>query len=244
MPFLNFVALLLLLAGPVVGFWVAMHLPNRKRWKVVLWSAAGGASASILFIVVLLLTDLLPSSPTRVLLRTALTSAGFYALFGLVLGIATLVPRTARMPRVVVTGLAMIGLLALIRMGIDKATHRPPTRGASGIVFGPDSAPAAGVPVFLDRGSGPVERLTTDRTGLFITARGRPGAPQPLLLICVPGAVPYVARPIEYLLTPERYHVPALEPRSIVAPGIRALGWKRPIPRECWGNSVDQEVTQ
>ena len=238
--FLDLVGLVLLIGGPIVGYQVAMYRMVSVRWKVVGSSAAGGAAASGVFIGLLFLAELLPTAQKSRLFGAVLTSLAVYALFGFVLGAAGLFPRRAGTPRLVVTGLALAGLITGIRIAVNKAMHRPPTQGASGVVFGPNGAPAAGASLFLDRGSGPIERLTTDAAGRFRAARGRIGAPQPLLLICVPGGVPYVARPIETLLTPARYQIPALPDHAIVSYGVKALGWKRPIPRECLAGSLEQ----
>jgi hypothetical protein len=196
--------------------------------------------ASVVLSGMLLLADLWPTTPMRDLLRATIANAGAYALFGFVLGFAGLVPRAAGTPRLIVTGLAMVVLLSLTRIAISAATHRAPEPGVSGVVLAPNGAPAAGAPVFLDRGSGGVERLTTDRAGLFVAARGLVAPRQVLALICVPGAVPFVARADEYLRTPRRYQVMALPPRAIIEPGIRAFGWQQPIPRECLGGSPEQ----
>ena len=237
--FVTIVGVLLLVAGPILGYRAAMRQQMATRWRVLVWSTGGGAVAGDLFVGVLWIAGLLPHWPTRDLLRPVLTGVGSCALFGLVLGVAGLVPRAAGTPRLVVTGFVMAGLWALFPIAVRMAKHLGPEPGASGVVFAPDGAPAAGAALFLDRGSGRVERLTTDATGLFHTARGRIGAPQPLLLICVPGGVPYVARLVEYLLTPQTYQIPALPPGAFVTSGIRGLGWRQPIPPECLVGSGD-----
>lgn len=239
--FFNFLAVLFFVGGPIMGFRMAMREPGKwRRWQVMMWSAAGGAVACDVFLGLLFVAGVLPTSPVRDVMRAALGDVGWYALFGLLLGFAGLVPRPAGMPRLVVTGLAMVGLMIVGRMALNVAIHRPPGPGPSGLVFGPDNRPAVGAPVFIDRGSGEIERLTTDASGVFRVARGRPGAQPPLLMICVPGAGPYVGRVDEYIITPEHYRVMALPPRASVEPGIRAFGWQQPIPRECLIGSAEQ----
>jgi hypothetical protein len=241
MIFLNFVGLLLLLAGPIAGYWIATRQTMATRWQVLVWSATGGAVAADVFIGLLLLAELLPNAPTRNLVRPVVASVGWCAVFGLVLGFAGLVPRRAGTPRLVVTGLAMVVLLTLARLAFNAATHRPPEPGAAGVVFGPGAAPAAGAPVFVDLGAGEGERQTTDAMGVFHLPRSAIGPRQLLVLICVPGGVPYVARADDHMLTTVRYDVTALPPRAIVQPGIRALGWRRPIPRECLAGSAEPQ---
>jgi hypothetical protein len=173
-------------------------------------------------------------APRSGLLPAAASSIGWWALFALVLGLAGLVRRPAGTLRLVVTGLAMVAIVAVVRIGFDRAKPRQPDPGISGVVIGTGGAPVAGAPVFLDRGSGPLEHLTTDARGVFHAPPGATDTTQALLLICAPSGLPYVARVHEHLLTPPRYYIPPFPPGAVVEPsGIRALGWRQAIPREC-----------
>lgn len=237
--FLNVLALVLLLAGPIVGFEIARHRREPGRLRVLAWCTGLAAAAGTLFVAMVLITGLADVT-ARGFASSNLRFVSGYALFGFLLGVAGLLGRPARLPRLVVSALVLAGLFAANRAAVNAATHQPPEPGASGVVFGPDSMPAAGAPLFLDRGAGKIERLTTDRTGAFHLARGWVGAPQPLLLICVRGGVPFVARPIEYLLTPVRYDIAALPPRAMVTSGIKGFGWRGRIPHECLIGTLEE----
>jgi hypothetical protein len=239
--FVDLIAVVLLLAGPIAGYHVAMRQGAATRWLVAVWSAAGGAVAANVYFGVLLLVRVMTHAP-RSSLSPAAASIVWWALFGLVLGLAGLVPRPAGTPRLVVTGLVMIGVVAVIRLAVDAAEQsRRAKRGASGVVIGPGGAPVAGLPVFLDRGSGSIERLTTDGRGVFHVPGGQTGAARSLLLICVPGGAPYVAPFDEHLLTQMRYAISPLPRGAAVGPAwIRTLGWRQPAPRECVSSSEGQ----
>ena len=142
--------------------------------------------------------------------------------------------------RLFATGLAIIGLVAVVRGAINVGVHRLPEAGGSGLVLGSDSLPVAGAPVFLSLGDGSLERLTTDATGLFRIRLERSEYQHASLLICVPGGMPYVAHPVENLRTPAQYQITTRPLQAIVAPSIGALGWRHLIPRECLLDWIEQ----
>jgi hypothetical protein len=127
----------------------------------------------------------------------------------------------------------MVLLMALVRAAIN-AVHPPADQGASGVVFGPDSVRAAGVPVYLDRGTGPLVRFTTDSTGFFRAPLEPRGYRRARLLICVPGRVPTLALPVEHSLTAPRYQIYPLPAGLYLGSGLVVGGWpRRKVPREC-----------
>jgi hypothetical protein len=134
MPFLNIGALLLLIGGSLLGYGAATDVWwMMRRWQVMVSAAAGGAMVAVLLFVVVLLTDF---STAITQLSTALRFVGWYGLFGLVLGLVALITRTERRRYLFLLGLAIIGLLTLIRVAINAATHRPVGLGALGVQFG------------------------------------------------------------------------------------------------------------
>src|SRR5437763_1296336 len=60
--------------------------------------------------------------------------------------------------------------------------------------------------------------------------------PHAMFLICVPGGMPRLARPLENVVNV--YNVSALPRHSRVRSSLRAEGWLGSIPRECLGDSV------
>ena len=156
-----------------------------------------------------------------------------FAVFGLVLGFLGSLTRNDSNRRLLVYSAFMVGLVALVPIVIN-AVHPPVDQGASGVVFGPDNLPARGIPVYLDRGSGPIERLTTDSTGLFRAPLKPSEYRQSSLLICVPGGVPRLVRPVEHVLTPQRYEIAPMPADLYLGNGLRVGGWRKPrVPREC-----------
>jgi ABC-type Fe3+-siderophore transport system permease subunit len=133
MLFINILEVLLILVGPIVGYSAAMRRKS-KRWKVILWSGVGGALAAALLIAFLFLDDMTDSSTQT--MRMSAMFVGSYMLFGLVLGIIGLVTRVQRRRRLLLYGVAMVGLIGAVRVAIS-AVHRPSDYGASGVVFDP-----------------------------------------------------------------------------------------------------------
>ena len=74
MLFLNLVAFLLLLGGPIVGYHAAMGRLAPRRWQVMAWSAAGGAVAAVLLIGMMLFAELWWFRTPGELLRPGLPS--------------------------------------------------------------------------------------------------------------------------------------------------------------------------
>lgn len=235
MVYVKLLVYLLLFSGPIIGYRIAARGLKPRRWKLMVYAAAGGAVAALLLIAALWSTELSSDTSAVTMLRNLVLS---YALFGFVLGCAGLFLRTARRFRLIVAGVAVLGLMGASRMAITAATHQPPETGAAGLVIGPTNVPAVGAPVFVDRGSGAIERLTTDTAGVFRVPRRVFAHERPVLMICVPGAVPFLARVDEDFTAPEPYPVMALPPNANVEPGIRSGGWTRAIPRECLSGSV------
>ena len=232
MLIVNIVASLILLLGPIVGYRASAG-GTPKRWHVIAWSAVGGAASGVLLFGVMFLSELWDAT-ARELLRTAIRVAGEFALFGLVFGFVGVLLRAHSWRRPSTIGVVMLGLMSAIRLVIIAVSGRPADEGASGVVFGPDSVPAAGAFVFLDRGgSNPLERLTTDSTGLFRAPLKPWGYRKAMLLICVPGGIPTIARPVEKSLTPARFQIFPLAPRANVEVGLRPQGWRKATPGVC-----------
>jgi hypothetical protein len=237
MLFLNIFASLLLLGGPIVGYQVAMRRRAPRRWGVIAWSAAGGAVGAVVLIGVMLFAELWSFKTAGELLRPGLPLVGWYALVGLALGfVGVATPRAIRR-RVFSIGLVIVGLVAVIVVVKDAAATRLAEQSTRGLVFGPGNVPAAGAPVFLDRGFGSVERLTTDSAGQFRALLKLRRNREAILLICVPGGVPKLARPLEDVVT--LYRVTAIPARGRVHGHLREQGWLQPIPRECLAGSGD-----
>jgi hypothetical protein len=240
MSFLNIVAFLLLIAGPIVGYRVAARELRPRRWKVLARSAAGGAVGAVLMIGLLLNAELLSYANAGDFLRATLLFVGSWAVFGLVLGVVGLALRTASRRRLVVTVVVMVALLTFVREAMHAAGYGMRDQTASGVVFGPGNVPVVGAAVFVDRGSGPTERLTTDTAGMFRIPRKLFKRGQPALLICAAGAIPFVVGEHKRWIEPERYDIGALSSPAILQPGIRSMGWRRqPIPRECLSGAAD-----
>jgi hypothetical protein len=130
--------------------------------------------------------------------------------------------------------LAVIGGIALLSSLAGFVLHHYADTGATGIVLGPDNEkPAVGAPVFLDRGTGSIERYLTDSRGQFsLPLEGR-DLRRAKWLICVPGGIPHVADAdrdgVQLGATTYQFtqHLPG------TPTFIRAHGWLGPVPREC-----------
>jgi hypothetical protein len=139
------------------------------------------------------------------------------------------------MRRNLINLLAVVGGVALTGSLAGFVLHHYADAGASGIVLGPYNKPAVGAPVFLDRGTGAIERYLTDSQGRFsLPVEGRE-LRRAKWLICVPGGVPMVRYadgdedgirigPTTYAFTGQPADKPAF---------IRSYGWLAPVPREC-----------
>ena len=129
--------------------------------------------------------------------------------------------------------LAVIGGVTLLGTLGGFVLHRYANARATGIVLGPDNKPAVGAPVFLDRGTGSIERYLTDSRGRFsLPVEGRE-AGRAKWLICVPGGIPIVDYGDEdgIQLGPTTYSFARQIPGTPAL--IRAYGWLGPVPREC-----------
>lgn len=133
--------------------------------------------------------------------------------------------------RVVVNVLAVVGALSIVAGAIKFTAHRYLDRGATGIVMGPGDTPAAGVPVFLDRGHMAIERYVTDAEGHFRLPLETREFPRAAWLICVPDGMPFVGHRDDSQIGPTTYMFTKLPS----GPGamVRAFGWRGPMPREC-----------
>lgn len=139
------------------------------------------------------------------------------------------------MRRNLINLLAVVGAVSLLGSLAGFVLHHYADAGASGIVLGPDSKPAVGAPVFLDRGTGAIERYLTDSRGRFsLPVEGRE-LRRAKWLICVPGGMPMVGYAdgdedgvhlgsTTYAFTEQPAGRPAF---------IRGFGWSAPVPREC-----------
>jgi len=233
---LNLLKFVLLLSGPIVGYHLAMRrFKVPMRGQVIEWCAAGGTVAAVVQIGWLLVFDLSWFATTTDMLRAALPVVGAYTLFGLGLGLAAVAtPELWRRP-LFIGGLVLVGLSTVMAVAIHAAMTQSAYTGVSGVVLGPGGKPAAGATVFLDRGSGQVERLTTDTTGLFRAPLESRAKSQAMILICVPGGLPVIETPVENSLTPPHYVFNPLPRRGRVVHGQPlAQRWLRPIPSECW----------
>lgn len=139
------------------------------------------------------------------------------------------------MRRTVVNVLAVIGALALLS-AISAFIPRWAYRGITGRVMGPGDEPAAGAPVFLDRGDGVIERFLTDSAGRFSLPVAFHQVERASVLICVPGGAPHVAARNRHMIGPARFnYTPQSTDRAWPA---RRFGWRGPIPRECHADSA------
>jgi hypothetical protein len=231
MIFLEILKFLFLLAGPIAGYHVAVNRLGPWRWAVLLCCCTGGAVAAVLVIGLLLVTDYLSSATVASLPGSAFPVIGQYAAVGLVLGFAALVTPERWRHRLFVGGLVVVGLSIVGGATIHATTAYSPNQGVSGAVIGPGSAPASGASVFLDRGNGFVQRLTTDSAGQFHTGLSWPGSRQQMILICVPGGFPTIARPVANVLNV--YWIRPLPKHGRANSHLREQGWSSEISREC-----------
>src|SRR4051794_30058269 len=112
MFFLNFLAYIVLIGGPVVAYHVATSQPSpTRRLEILIWSGAGGAVAAILLLALTLLFDL---SSYAALKTTALAFVRSYALSGLMLGIIGVVTRTESRRGLFVIGAAKLALMRVV----------------------------------------------------------------------------------------------------------------------------------
>ena len=88
MLFLNIVALILLLVGPIVGYRIAVHglAARPRRWRFMAYAGAGGAAAGLVMLELLDHADLLGFASLIDLVRHNLPFLGECTLFGVVLG--------------------------------------------------------------------------------------------------------------------------------------------------------------
>jgi hypothetical protein len=127
--------------------------------------------------------------------------------------------------------LVLVGALALLVVSAGYATKLAFRGSPTGVVHGPNDEPLAGVPVFLDRGEGAIERYTTDSAGAFALPLERDQWRAAVWLICAPGGTPMVGRGDERSMGPINYGSNALPGATFGF--YRASGWRRPIPPEC-----------
>ena len=105
--------------------------------------------------------------------------------------------------------------------------------GANGSVVRSDGSPIRGVGVFLDRGSGSLERYETDSLGRFHLPISELERRHAQWLMCAPGMSPIIGNERELQLGSTRYGSGTFVadfPQS-----IRSSGWRGPYPRECPG---------
>jgi hypothetical protein len=137
------------------------------------------------------------------------------------------------MRRTLLNLLAIVGGVTLLGSLAGFVLHRFADGAATGIVLGPDHKPASGAPVFLDRGTGSIERYATDSRGRFSLPVEDRELGRAQWLICPAGGVPTVGH-----ADGNGFHL-GLTTYSFARqlPGraafIRGYGWLGPVPREC-----------
>ena len=137
----------------------------------------------------------------------------------------------APLATVVVRLLAIIGAISLLGalLGFWRTHAGPPV--ASGTIRYEDGRPAAGVPIFLERGQ-VIERYVTDSLGRYRLPLARHGRGE-AWLICPHDALPSVGY-VRRGGGRNAHHT--LNTRD-VRPGervpTRGFGWPGPVPREC-----------
>ena len=118
MRFVMIVEYVLLLAGPVIGYRAALRQPMPTRLGVLVWSAAGGATAAAFLIVFMFLNDMLWYPSARDALVMLLQFIGGYAGFGLVVAAVGLVTGTERSRFVLIYAALIAGIMVAIREAV------------------------------------------------------------------------------------------------------------------------------
>jgi hypothetical protein len=136
------------------------------------------------------------------------------------------------MRRTLINLLAVIGGLTILSV-LAAFVLRQYDGSTSIVVMGPDEKPAAGAPVFLDRGSAAIERYVTDSHGRFTFPLNEFERDRAKWLICAPGGIPMVGSPGHdgIQLGPKTYGYTRQEAGK--GAFIRTNGWLGPVPREC-----------
>lgn len=134
------------------------------------------------------------------------------------------------MRRYVINALAILGGWVVFTL-LEKLVLQRTLGSALAIVQDSTNTPLAGVPVFLDRGNGAIERYLTDSTGVVPFSLEPAEYQRALWLICARGTIPMVGSRGPDLIGPAWYGVGAM--RDSTFGFYRAKGWRGPIPREC-----------
>jgi hypothetical protein len=140
------------------------------------------------------------------------------------------------MRRALINVLAVIGGLAVLASTFDFVVRRTGYDDVTGVVRGPGANHVAGIPVFLDRGQGDIQRFVTDAEGRFHLPVERREIRRAMWLICVPGGVPMVGHREDNQIGPTTYEF-TRQPAGQLG-HVRPYGWAGPIPRECAADST------
>lgn len=124
----------------------------------------------------------------------------------------------------------LVGALALLAILAGFTLRRLIADQPTGVVLGPSGAPLAGAPVFLSRGYGMIERVTTDSAGRFTFRLEPHEIGRSMWLICAPGGIPAIDVPSGKGFGPVTY---GYTEQKFDWNVYRQRGWYGPIPREC-----------
>jgi hypothetical protein len=141
------------------------------------------------------------------------------------------------MRRVVINGFAILGALVVVGIVFNFVVQRLGGRDVTVAVRGLDASQRMGIPVFLDRGKGDIQRFVTNAEGRVRLPLERREMPRAAWLICAPGAVPMVGHHDPQLIGPTTYEMTRQPPAGPFW-NVRRSGWGGPIPRECVADST------
>lgn len=142
------------------------------------------------------------------------------------------------MRRTVVGSLALVGAAMILGSLTAWLPIRSHEFVAEGTVLGLDGRPVPRLSVFLDPGDNVVMRFETDSAGVFRLPLRSQEPHRATWLICVPGAIPFVGKPMRAELssgglTLRRGQYSSSRLRRSGWEFYRATGWTGPIPRQC-----------
>lgn len=120
MAFINLMAFMFFLGGPIEGYHAVMGPAPTPRWRILAWSSGGGAAGAVLLAALLLGTEL--SSYHTMLPRVPML-AGEWALFGLLLGVIGIITGAHSRRRLLLIGLAMVVVIEIILLTIDPTSN-------------------------------------------------------------------------------------------------------------------------
>lgn len=132
---------------------------------------------------------------------------------------------------VVIRLLAIIGALAVLSALVGFWREQVGSPFASGTVTYESGEPAAGVPIFLDRGH-VIERYVTNSQGHYRLPLARHGRGE-AWLICPQDALPSVGYRGKFGGADVHHTLNTRDVRDGDRASMRGFGWSAPIPREC-----------